>query len=140
MENLVEGNLLTLFKARGIQLDDVSSRVKVPGGEARILLAEYDLVAESDETVLAVEVKTTLLKKDVDKFLSNMENFRNHFLGYKNKVVYGAIAYMKAGDDEEEKDSAEYAMEKSLFVIKAPGGEADMSEIINPEDFSPRKF
>ena len=51
---------------------------------------------------------------------------------YKNKTIYGAVAWLRA---EEESDI--YAERQGLFVIRATGSSAS---IVNQENFKPQVF
>ena len=81
---------------------------------------------------MAVEVKTTLKVRDVDRFLDTLRNFTLLMPEYASRAVYGAVAYLKA---DEAADT--YADRQGVFVIRATGSSAS---ITNREDFRPRTF
>jgi len=65
-------------------------------------------------------------------FLKNLSQFKNVFPDFKNKTVYGAMAYLIQSN----KKAAERAKKEGLFVIEATGDVL----ITNKKDFQPRVF
>ena len=131
MEDLVKGDLIRLLNERGIEVDKILSRVSRSKKE---LAGELDLIAIHGTEVVVIEVKTRLIQANVNKFMKIMETFRDVFPEYNDKKAYAGVAYL------DENDAAEYAMDRGLFVIKAPGGEAHVSTITNSSDFTPHLF
>ncbi len=134
VESLVEGSLLELLQGRGIKVAQI-----FPNAEGRIEKEkgifhkqEADIIAANGSEVVVVEVKTVLSPKKVNNFLESLQSFTRYFPGYKNKTLYGAVAYLKR---EDKADS--FAEEKGLFVIRATG---DSASIINQKDFKPKAF
>ncbi len=126
MESLVKGDLIRLLRERGIEVNDIAKeREKIFKGQHY----EYDIIATNGDEMVVVEVKTTLRLKDVKGFVKKMQTFKEVFPQYKNKKVYGAMAYLKANES-----AAKYAMKQKLFVIRATGGSAS---IINSKNFRP---
>ncbi len=129
MESLVKGDLVRLLQERGIEIDGMAQETeKNYQGQPY----EYDIIATNGKELVAVEVKTTLRVKDVDHFIKKLEAFKKVFPEYRDKKIYGAMAYLKANES-----AAKYAMKKKLFVIRATGSSAS---IINPENFRPAAF
>ena len=148
MENLVGGDLKGALAGLGIRAGRVVRR--------RIVLrrsgktdAEYDLVAEAGDTVVAVEVKTTLEREDVEEFLKALSRFRERFPEYEGKKVLGAVAFL-ATDAARDADvhppgfladpAVRPALEAGLFVIRSPGGGPGPAVAENPGGFVPREF
>ena len=130
MEALVDGDLIELLNGRGIEVDHTMTNVvKRSGGQRR---REVDILALNGDEVVAVEVKTTLKVRHVDRYLSVLEGFGEVLPAYRERKVYGAVAYLRADES-----SDEYAEGRGLFVIRATGSSAS---ITNPEDFTPRVF
>ena len=130
IEALVEGSLVNLLKQRHIDVSSCSSRVKKPLKQGQDY--EFDIIAANGSEVVPVEVKTTMKTKDVDDFIKKLKIFKTLFPDYKNKKVYGAVAYLKA-----HQSSHVYAERKGLFVIRAVG---DSAFIINEKSFKPKAF
>ena len=105
LENLVGGNLISLLQDRGIKVDDLHERVKGFRGGRQV--AEYGLVAANEAEAVAFEVKTTLIKDNVTKFLGQLKDFKancSNLVG--NRTVYGGVAYFTIDDKEHtEKES-----------------------------------
>ncbi len=134
VESLVEGSLVPLLRARGIEVRQTSRRVEVefrtPGGERK--QKEFDILVVNGDEAVAVEVKTTLTPGMVKYFLSAMEDFKRYFPDYGHKRVYGAVAYLRS-----ESEAAKYAERQGLFVVRATG---DSASIVNAEWFVPKAF
>ena len=130
IESLVEGDLCMLMtKFLGVEIVDISRRVEVRD-------VEIDLVAVNTETVVVVEVKTTLQREHIDKFISTkLDRFTDLRPRYRGTNIYGVIAFVKV--DNNAKAVIDYAIGKGLIVIKAMRG---TNHIINPKDSQPRNF
>ena len=80
----------------------------------------------------AVEVKTTLKVRDVDHLIGLLRDAEEELPEYAERRIYGAVAYLKADES-----SAVYAERQGLFVIRATGNSAS---ITNGPDSTPRTF
>ena len=129
MESLVEGDLVKLLRERNVEVDVVSSRIRLSRDPK---LREVDLFAANGEEAVAVEVKTTLKPEHIADFVELLDELPNLFRGYRARQLYGAVAYLKAHEG-----TTRYAMRKGLFVIRATGSSAS---IVNEPDFEPRLF
>ena len=129
MESLVEGDLIKLLQAKGINVHDTSMRRK---GIYEGNNYEFDIIAHNGTEIVIVEVKTTLKTQDVKAFVQKLKQVRVWLDEYKNYTVYGAIAFLRADSGSEM-----FAQSEKLFVIKATGNSA---MIINTDDFVPQKF
>ena len=110
IEDLCRPAALKIFKAEGINIDHVyegSRREKV--GEEEM---EVDALLCNRTEAVAVEVKTTCFKKDVDYFLKKMKSFKKIFHEFEGKKVYVAIAAMRFANG-----SDKYAQRKGLYVL-----------------------
>ena len=134
IESLVEGKLLELLTARGIQVRQTSQRVEVcfTKKDGAIQKREFDILAVNGSEVVAVEVKTTLTPDKVKYFLENLRDFKSYFPDYKSKRIYGAVAYLRS-----EGKAHLFSEREGLFVIRATG---DSASIINQKDFKPKAF
>ena len=93
---------------------------------------EFDIIAVNGSEVVVVEVKTTLKPRDVDYFIESLKDFKKCFRDYKNKKVYGAVAFLKS-----DSKAHVFSERKGLFVIRATG---DSASLINKPDFKPKTF
>lgn len=110
IENLCKPAALKIFKAEGIDIDHVyegSRRERV--GEEEM---EVDALLCNRTEAVAVEVKTTCFKKDVDYFLKKMKKFKKIFHEFEGKKVYVAITAMRFANGSEK-----YAQRKGLYVL-----------------------
>ena len=130
IEALVEGRLVKLLKQRQIDIKSCSSRAIKTSKEDKDY--EFDIIAANGSEVVPVEVKTTMKVRDVDDFIKKLKIFKTFSPDYKNKKIYGAVAYLKA-----QQHSQVYAEKKGLFVIRAVG---DSAFIINEKSFKPKAF
>ena len=134
VESLVSGCLLKILKERNIQVTGIFPNVKTeykdPKGQAK--RCEIDILARNGQELVAVEVKSTLGVDEVNHFLEVLKKLTLFFPEYKDRKIYGAVAYLKLYQKADI-----YAMRQGLFVIKATG---DSAHIINKADFKPRTF
>jgi len=88
---------------------------------------EIDLFLENGDTVVIIEVKTTLKVADVnDHIEKRLKPFERFFPRYADVTVYGAVAYVPV-----EKNADRYAYQKGLFVLTFTA--EDMLTILNGE-------
>ena len=129
VESLVEGDLVALLNARGIEVESTHPRVS---GRRNGEHYEFDILAINGGEVVVVEVKTTLRSEDVTHFLGKLARFTEYEPVWKGKKIIGAVAYLKSDANVQA-----YAERQGLFVIRATGSSAS---IINRTDFRPRVF
>ncbi|MDE0118651.1 MAG: hypothetical protein OXM55_01425 [Bdellovibrionales bacterium] len=134
VESLVEGKLVKIFQDQGIDITQTHTRSqsewRKPDG--RIERREFDIIVANGTEVVVVEVKTTLVPKDVSVFLETIRDFRNYFRRYKTETIYGAMAYLAS-----ENKAHSLAEEEGLFLIRATG---DSASLVNKEGFRPKAF
>ncbi|MDE0119235.1 MAG: hypothetical protein OXM55_04415 [Bdellovibrionales bacterium] len=134
VESLVEGKLVRIFQDQGIDIIQTHTRSqsewRKPDG--RIERREFDIIVANGIEVVVVEVKTTLVPKDVSVFLETLKDFRNYFPRYKTETIYGAMAYLAS-----ENKAHLLAEEEGLFLIRATG---DSASLVNKKDFKPKAF
>ncbi len=129
IESLVKGDLVRLLNERNIQVMGLAQEnFRRRNGEEY----EVDIIAVNGREVVVVEVKTTLKNQHLDHFIEKLGMFKDIFPEYKDKIIYGAIAYLKANEGAHNK-----AEKKGLFVIRATGNSAT---ITNQKEFSPKVF
>ena len=110
IEDLCKPAALKIFKAEGIDIDHTyeGSRREKAGEEEM----EVDALLCNKTEAVAVEVKTTCFKKDVDYFFKKMKHFKEVFHEFEGKKVYAAIAAMRFANG-----SDKYAQRKGLYVL-----------------------
>jgi chromosome segregation ATPase len=129
VEAMVEPSAAKLFQERGIAVVGSEQRKKRQiGGET----TEIDILLVNDNTVIAVEVKTTLSIEDVNDHINkHLKPFKSFFPEHKDKKVYGAVAYIHV-----EESADRYAYKKGLFVMAFAANE--MVIIKNDTKFIPK--
>ena len=135
MESLVEGKLVKIFQERGIDITQTHTRSQSEWRkpEGRIERREFDIIVANGTEVVVVEVKTTLIPKDVSGFFRNTERIlKIIFQGYKTETIYGAVAYLAS-----ENKAHLLAEKEGLFLIRATG---DSASLVNKKDFKPKAF
>lgn len=129
IEDLCKPAALKIFKAEGIDIDHVyegSRRERV--GEEEM---EVDALLCNRTEAVAVEVKTTCFKKDVDYFIKKMKQFKKIFHEFEGKKVYAAIAAMRFANG-----SDKYAQRKGLYVLSPlSDGMFSLAKPNNREEF-----
>ncbi len=129
VEALVKGNLAEALRERGINIDGTYQREQkfYNGREYKV-----DIIAKNGKDIIPVEVKTTLKVDDVKNFLKTLKVFKKVFTEYKDKNIYGGMAFLRA-----EEDADKFAYRNGLFVIEVKGNTA---KILNDKKFVPKKW
>ncbi|MFQ4137832.1 DUF3782 domain-containing protein [Nodosilinea sp. PGN35] len=126
VENLVEPAVLRLFQERGIDVQEVTRRMR---SQRRGAEMEIDIFAVNGDVAVAVEVKSRLSHQDVEYFLSCLERFKQSFPHYADYDIYGAVAGIEIDEGVDR-----FAYQRGLFVIKQTG---DTVIIANNSTFQP---
>ena len=124
-ENLVKGNLAKRLNEKGIKVEGVITNAKKGG-------SEFDIIAVNGKEAVVVEVKATLDPSDVQEFLEDIEKFKLIWPEFKNKTIYGAMAFLIRAN----RQADSLAQKAGFFVISATGDVI----IQNKTDFEPRVF
>jgi hypothetical protein len=126
VENLVAPNIVRIFQARGIAVQEIHPRMRAARGSLNL---EVDIFAVNGAVAVVVEVKSRLTQKNINRFIKNLGQFKQAFPAYKDYQIYGAVAAI-----EIDQGADRYAYKQGLFVIKQSGNTV---EIDNDEDFQP---
>ncbi|PNK05639.1 hypothetical protein [Cylindrospermopsis raciborskii] len=113
VENLVRPAAVRLFKEQGINVHYTSLQVKADDYAGSI---EIDIWAENDGEIVAIEVKSHLKVRDIKRFITVLDRFKDVFPKYKNYKLYGAVAGIKVDEKADQ-----YALEQGLFLIRPAG-------------------
>ena len=135
MEALVETGLANSLKERKIAVWRTQPRLKFIDPDDYDRRGEFDIVAYNGQEIVPTETKTTLRIKHIKYFVKNLRDFKKFFPEHKDKIVYGAVAYMTAV-----KEAEQYAVDQGLFIIQAPRAKASMAKIQNSRSFKPKTF
>lgn len=114
MEGLMSPSSLKMFQKAGFHINRCLRNVKRKNKEP-LLAMELDALMVGDTEIIALEVKSSCDRQDIDKFLFHMERFRTLFPEYDkmNLKVYVAIASLNY-----ENEADLYAQKQGLFVIR----------------------
>lgn len=129
VEALVNNQVVPLLQSRNIPVIETAQNIK---GCVNGRNFEFDIIARNGDTLVVIEVKTTLRSEDVKEFLDELRHFKTWKPEYSDKKVIGTVAYLR-----EEGDAATTARNKGLYMILATGSSA---RITNPEDSEPRVY
>jgi len=113
VEHIMTPDLPQKFKKLGYSFNRIVTH-KIAEG----VYAQIDGMLENGEQAIAVEVKTTLRRTDIDEHLVRMEKIRKYADEHNDKRQFmGAMAATIT-----DKSTREYALQQGLFVIE-PSGE-----------------
>ena len=124
-ENLIKGSLAQRLNERGIKVEKVITNAKSG-------FSEFDIIAINGKEIVVVEVKATLDPLDVEKFKKDMEQFTRLWPEFKERTIYGAIAFLIKAN----RQANDLAQKEGFFVIEAAGDVI----IKNKENFKPKVF
>jgi len=132
-EHLVAPNIYKRFNELGYHfISAVRSNYRILNEQGNTL-GEIDIILENGETIMAIEVKSRPVYKDINHHIKRLEILREH----RNKIndkrkIQGAIAGAIFGSEEKIA-----TLEAGFFVIEQSG---DTMKIDVPKDFIPREF
>ena len=124
-ENLVKGSLVQRLNERDIKVERILTNAKVGW-------LEFDIIAINGKEIVVVEVKATLDPADVDKFSENMKKFTTLWPEFKDRIIYGAMAFLMKAN----RQADSLAQKQGFFVISATGDVI----IQNDQDFKAKDF
>lgn len=112
IEGLMSSSATEMFQRAGYDMHskakNVSRKSKNPNEGM-----EVDVILHNDTTAIAIEVKASCGKGDIDRFLHQMEKFKRLFPLYADKEVLVAIAAVNY-----ENDADNYAHRCGLIVVR----------------------
>ena len=131
VEHLIAPNIKEKFRALNLNFDHVSRDHEITDNGHN--LTEIDLLLENGDIVVAVEVKSKPLQKDVDDHVRRMEILRKRAdLRHDDRKFQGAIAGAIMSDE-----IRNYAHKTGFYVIEQTG---DTVRINIPEGFRARAW
>ena len=132
VEELVTGDLTAIIRTH---LDGQAHRLSTRVHDDERTW-EIDILATNGDIAVPAEVKTTLTKDDIDKFVSHiLRRFTTLLPDHKHKRIYGVIAFVKIEGNE--RAVIEHALSQGLIIVKAMHG---TNKVLNAKDFVPRDF
>jgi len=128
---MVQPKIVEMFKERGVAIEMSAQSVK--GFKNGQVFYEIDILLVNTDVAVAVEVKSTLTREDVDEHLARLEKIKEiapKLFNLSGMSVYGAVAGMII-----ENKADKYAYQNGLFVLKQKGS---IVEIVNDPKFEPK--
>jgi chromosome segregation ATPase len=114
VEKIVLPGIVDKFNEKGFKFDSVSANVEFLNEKKNGKLAELDALLENGKFAIAIETKTELTIKDVNKYMKRLQALRK-VPRFKGKKIYGAFSTAVA-----EPKSINYALEKGFYVLQQP--------------------
>jgi hypothetical protein len=132
-EHLVAPGIHEKFNALGYHFDAISpggTEIKDPGGEN---YAEIDILLQNTDYLVAVEVKSKLLEKDVNAHVTRLKILRRWADKHHDaRKIRGAVAEAIVS-----RPARQYALKAGLYVIVQTG---DTVMIDIPKGFVPKDW
>jgi hypothetical protein len=132
-EHLVAPNIKEKFNALGFGFTQSSLNLRVEDVQSKRALAEIDILLENGDIVIAVEVKSKPLCRDVDRHAERMDVLRQAADRRQDRRKFrGAIAGAIMADEVKQ-----YALDAGFYVVEQSG---DTVKIEIPAAFIPREW
>ena len=130
VEALMRPGTVKLFQERGLLVNQMTERRT--GRDRQGEKIEVDMTLVNGNTIVVIEVKTTLKVEDVLWHLDKLRRFKEAFKEYAEWNVQGGLAAIHF-----EEESDRYAFRKGLWVLRCEDG---ITSIANAVDFQPKNF
>jgi len=130
VEALMRPGTVQLFQERGLLVNQMTERRT--GRDSQGEKIEVDMTLVNGNTIVVIEVKTTLKVEDVLWHLDKLRRFKEAFKEYAEWNVQGGLAAMHF-----EEESDRYAFRKGLWVLRCEDG---ITGIANAANFRPKNF
>jgi hypothetical protein len=132
-EHLVAPSILEKFNALGFHFTQSSQNVDIRDPSDSRSCAEIDILLENGDLAIAVEVKSKLLQKDVDRHVERMEVLRGAAdKRHDGRKFRGAVAGAIVTNEVKQ-----YALRAGFYVIEQSG---DTVKIETSKNFIPREW
>ncbi|MGL4595407.1 MAG: hypothetical protein ACRCUY_11835 [Thermoguttaceae bacterium] len=130
VEALAQNQVVPLLQRRGINIERLANHSRKGSHEGQNF--EFDIVAINGDTIVIIEVKTTLQPKHIKHFLKKLAHAKKWMPEYRHHKVLGGVAFLREGGN-----ASQMAENNGLFTILATGSSA---KITNHENFIPKEF
>ena len=134
-EHLVAPGIVKRFNERGFHFDSIApGGLKILNEDRSKVKAQIDLILENGENIIAIEVKTRVLEKDIEHHIRRLEILKENRekKQEKPKKIWGAVAGAIFGPLEKKA-----ALEAGLYVLEQSG---DTMKMELSDDFVPRQW
>ena len=132
-EHLVAPGIAKKFNEMGYDFDGIRPHGVDVTDDKKKVVAQVDILLESVDCIMAVEVKTRPRKQDIEHHIKRLELLNLQRERYHDfRKIFGAIAGAVFGAEEKQAtiDAGFYAIEQS----------GDTMKIDIPENFTPREW
>ena len=106
--------IIDKFNEKGFAFNSISTNVKFLNEDKNGNLAEVDAILENGRYIIAVETKTDMEVRDVNKHIKRLNALRS-LPRFKGKKIYGAFSTAIA-----RKRPVNYALEQGFYVLQQP--------------------
>jgi hypothetical protein len=131
-EHLVAPNIKEKFNELNFTFEQISQNHEINDASGKCI-AEIDILLENGDTVIAVEVKSKPVQKDIDQHIKRMEVLRRRAdARHDTRKFQGAIARAIMRNEVRE-----YVHKAGFYVIEQTG---DTVMINIPPNFKPREW
>ena len=113
VEGLMEPSAFHALQENGFGITQCCREMEGSNAAAGLNM-EIDLFYMDTVEAIAVEVKTYCTKAKINRFLKQMQNFKQVFPKYADMRIYVAMAALKF-----DKEALQYAKEKGILIIRA---------------------
>ena len=122
-ESILVPGLVNKFNRMGFTFENMDRRRKIENDEHKII-AEVDAILENTTQAMAVEVKTTLKRDEVDHHAERMEKIRRDADAHNDKRQYFAAMAAAVVDDETKR----YALNQGFYLIEPLGDDVTITK------------
>ena len=135
-ENMIINGLVKKFEELGHETTGQAPHRKFRSSKSKDVAGEIDFLYESTDTIILLEIKTTLEVEDVKEHIERLEKYRQYVEdeeeSKKTKSIIGAVhgALVKGG-------AREFALNKGLYVVEHSG---DSIQIVKSDKREVRKW
>jgi predicted nuclease with TOPRIM domain len=132
VEDMVIPSLPSIIEGKfNLSIEDIQPRRKKRHPKTKEI-KEYDCIIITEDAIFLNSTKSTLKIKDVDEFITEINDFREYFPEYRNKEIIGVLSTLYP-----EKTLIDRAESLGFLVI----GIGDwLMELKNSEGFIPKKW
>ena len=132
-EHLVAPGIASRFNELGYHFNDISAGGRRILDEKGKIRTEIDILLENDDNIIAVEIKSKVVLKDIPHHAKRLEILREHRNTRNDgRTIRGAIVGAIFGHQEKKA-----TLEAGMYVLEQSG---DTMKMEIPEDFVPRDW
>ena len=122
-ESILVPSLVNKFNRMGFTFQNMNRRRKIESDKHEVI-TEVDAILENATQAMAVEVKTTLKRDEVDHHAERMEKIRRDADAHNDKRQYFAAMAAAVVDDETKR----YALNQGFYLIEPLGDDVTIIE------------